>query len=73
MIGVHSWVAVGQANLGSRRAIVWAETESDTKWTSRVVHQAGRREGQLGLVSVFGSKRVELRENRDFGDSLKKC
>ena len=76
MIGVHSWVAVGQANLGSRRAIVWAETESDTKWTSRVVHQAGSREGQLGLVSVlvsvFGSKRVELRENRDFGDSLKK-
>jgi hypothetical protein len=44
---------------------VWAETESDTKWTSRVVYQAGRREGQLSLmsvlVSVFGSKRVELR------------
>jgi len=37
------------------------------------------REGQilrLGLVSVlvsvFGSKRVELRENRDFGDSLRR-
>ena len=46
-------------------------------------HQTGRRHGRISMlclvsvmvsvmVSVFGSERVELRENRDFGDSLQK-